>query len=310
MDLSRRELFQLAGGAVASTLAARYASANEEIIRIGVIAPVEHAASEGFRRGVALGAEEARRTAELVGAGLELKDALVSSPGEAAAAARDLVSGGSVAVFGGIAGAYCEAVAAATPEAYLEVRARLDLTPGERAIRHLAINPGYQDHARTLVAGLQALGIKRYAVISPNPVLTESARSAGLREVQERDAQVLFTGQSHAGRDPLVADIVGPSSPGHAVPVAWHTSLRRYGAAELNDRYRSRFGAGMDENAWYGWLSVKLIVESALRGHPVAESRTDGHKGAGLSFAGGRLKQPLYVVITRPAEPNQEVVDV
>lgn len=82
--------------------------------------------------------------------------------------------------------------------------------------------------------------------------------------------------------------------------VAWHPSLRRYGAGELNERFSERTGKPMDEEAWLGWIAVKLALESALRGREVGAARIDGHKGVLLRFDESRtLQQPLYVVVER-----------
>lgn len=308
MNISRRSFFHVAGGAAAMTLVDSYASTAEPI-RMAMIVPAEHAAVKQFQAGAAVGVQQAQKTAELKGRGLDLSEAVVKSPVQAATAARQLLADGAVCVFGGIRASYCAAIADAAPDSYLEVRARQDLSPNEPPLRHLAVNPGYQDHARTLVAGLCAIGIKRFAVISPNPVLSAAARSAGLEEVQEGDAEVLFTGRTTPDEDSLAAGILSSLAPGNAVPVAWHPSLRRYGATQLNDRFKTKTGHGMDENAWYGWFAVKLIAEASLRGNTLADCRTNGHKGVALSFVNRRIKQPLYVVVTRPKDRVAEVVD-
>ena len=82
--------------------------------------------------------------------------------------------------------------------------------------------------------------------------------------------------------------------------VAWHPSLGRYGAGELNERFVRTTGKLMDEAAWLGWLATKIALESALRGRPLSAARVDGHKGRALVFNDARvLEQPLYVVTTR-----------
>ena len=100
------------------------------------------------------------------------------------------------------------------------------------------------------------------------------------------------------------------SARGRAGPVAvdavdvalWHASLQRFGAGELNQRFRERFGAPMDAQAWAGWMGVKVVVEAWLRRNAVAAGLEtgpfDGHKGAALAFdrASRSLRQPLYVV--------------
>jgi hypothetical protein len=102
--------------------------------------------------------------------------------------------------------------------------------------------------------------------------------------------------------------------------VAWHPALERFGAGQLNDRYRKRFGAEMDERAWAGWMSIKILVDAALKMGTSdrcalerfllsAQGRFDGHKGVPLFFdpVTRELVQPRYT--PRPSgEP--EVVDV
>jgi hypothetical protein len=87
--------------------------------------------------------------------------------------------------------------------------------------------------------------------------------------------------------------------------VEWDSSLQKYGASELNDRYRARFGAPMPPDAWVGWVAVKAIAEAALRSGSGADGcsalqsvRFDGHKGTALSFdpRTGGLADPVYVV--------------
>ncbi len=91
--------------------------------------------------------------------------------------------------------------------------------------------------------------------------------------------------------------------------VAWSPKLEKYGAAQLNDRFRARFELPMDGSAWAGWVAVKMLAETALRArstHPRVlavrlsdeQTRFDGHKGWPLSFRPGdhQLRQPLYLI--------------
>lgn len=103
--------------------------------------------------------------------------------------------------------------------------------------------------------------------------------------------------------------VAGARSPGDSASVtAWHGRLERFGAGELNDRYRSRFGADATEDAWLGWIAMKIVAETALRSPTVkgrdvlarlheSDPRFDGHKGKPLTFRAwdGQLRQPLYV---------------
>ncbi len=94
-----------------------------------------------------------------------------------------------------------------------------------------------------------------------------------------------------------------------AAAVLWHPSLERFGAAQLNDRYRARFGGEMDGAAWAGWMAVKALWEASLRARSIdpislrtylerGATQLDGHKGWPLSFRGRdrQLRQPLYLV--------------
>lgn len=89
--------------------------------------------------------------------------------------------------------------------------------------------------------------------------------------------------------------------------VLWHPSLSRYGAAQLNERFRRRHGRAPGESGWAGWMAVKLLWEAALRARTTEAAALaaflesdsaafDGHKGEPLAFdrAGHQLRQPLY----------------
>ncbi|WP_420129403.1 hypothetical protein [Longimicrobium sp.] len=116
--------------------------------------------------------------------------------------------------------------------------------------------------------------------------------------------------------------------------VLWHPSLERFGAAQLNDRFRARFGGPMDGAAWAGWMAVKVLWEASLRARTTqpGELRTylesgltnvDGHKGWPLSFRAWnhQLRQPLYLVgsagrvvgeapVRRPGDDSRAALDV
>jgi hypothetical protein len=91
----------------------------------------------------------------------------------------------------------------------------------------------------------------------------------------------------------------------------WDSRLERYGAAQLNDRFRQFAGQPMDSSAWAGWVAVKILWESFL--HSPASPATwmssdhaefDGHKGAPLSFRSWdhQLRQPLYSIADRVSD--------
>jgi hypothetical protein len=89
----------------------------------------------------------------------------------------------------------------------------------------------------------------------------------------------------------------------------WHSSLERFGAEQLNQRFRRRFNAPMDSDAWAGWFAMKIALDLALHAHTASPSALraqladphasfDGQKGRPLRFDANshRLLQPLYRV--------------
>ena len=103
----------------------------------------------------------------------------------------------------------------------------------------------------------------------------------------------------------MFADALGERA-GSVVP--WLPELERFGAAQLNARFRARFSEEMEGLAWAGWMAVKVAWEAWLRsgGGRAPEliaylesgaARFDGHKGKPLSFRtwDHQLRQPLYV---------------
>jgi len=118
-----------------------------------------------------------------------------------------------------------------------------------------------------------------------------------------------YTFHVEAGDSMYANALMSARSPGNAHVALWSPSLSRYGASQINDRYRVKYDTPMDAGAWAGWVAVKIASEAALRArssNPAAilsylEAPTttfDGHKGWPLSFrrTDHQLRQPLYVV--------------
>jgi hypothetical protein len=138
------------------------------------------------------------------------------------------------------------------------------------------------------------------------------ARSALLMNVASADdalrgdacAPLLF----HVAPSAAMRRDAGRLAGGDSDVVAWSSSLERFGADTLNQRFRARFGRPMTEGAWTSWMAMKVLWESAVRAktvepHALASylsrdtTRFDGHKGRPLSFRAWdrQLRQPLYV---------------
>ena len=110
-------------------------------------------------------------------------------------------------------------------------------------------------------------------------------------------------------------------SSGDAEVLLWHESLERYGAGQLNPRFRDRFGVAMNSDAWAGWIAVKIAAETCFRGTTCSAeellaalerptARFDGHKGRPLSFRATdhQLRQPMYVL--QRSDPSREIIEV
>jgi ABC-type branched-subunit amino acid transport system substrate-binding protein len=96
--------------------------------------------------------------------------------------------------------------------------------------------------------------------------------------------------------------------------VLWAPTLERFGASQINARYRDKYHQGMDGSAWAGWAAVKIAADAALRAQSASPAKLitylespstefDGHKGWPLTFrvADHQLRQPLYIVVTSNA---------
>jgi PQQ-dependent catabolism-associated beta-propeller protein len=174
-------------------------------------------------------------------------------------------------------------------------------------------DPGIAAYARALVQHFGAAGKHRWRIVASHGAET----AARMRELVERE------GAQVAGADAGWADVVcfagehglATSAGGRAVwPVAWHERRSAFGAEQLNERFRRRYGRGMTAAAWTTWMAVKALTESIFKtgvtdaaavSRHLRSPRTafDGHKGLPLSFDGttGRLRQPVYLLGDEPA---------
>jgi hypothetical protein len=118
------------------------------------------------------------------------------------------------------------------------------------------------------------------------------------------DAPLLQLRLPEAARQRLLSTV---GAPGGRLD-EWHSSLVRFGAGELNERYQKRTRLAMTGDAWAGWFATKVAAETLLRldspDHDVMVSDStpafDGHKGVALRFdASGVLRQPVYLIEKR-----------
>ncbi len=88
---------------------------------------------------------------------------------------------------------------------------------------------------------------------------------------------------------------------------AWHYSMRKFAAAQLNSRFKKAQGQAMDDQAWAGWAAVRLLSDVVahnqtakareLLRHMHKDLAFDGQKGIDMSFREtGQLRQPLLLI--------------
>ncbi|MHA3977767.1 type 1 periplasmic-binding domain-containing protein [Halovulum sp. GXIMD14794] len=91
-------------------------------------------------------------------------------------------------------------------------------------------------------------------------------------------------------------------------PLAWHWTLERYGAPQLNQRFQRLAGRDMSDGDWAAWAAARAVIEAAQRtggADPAAISAylrgedlsLDLYKGVAGSFRAwdGQLRQPIVL---------------
>lgn len=269
------------------------AAAPGKAATVMLIVPGDEASASAVCAGAAMASREAERAAALLKRSFRYMEVKAKSPDEAREAAAEQREKGNVFVFGGLTAPFSRALAEANPSVLLLNKRGEDM--GNLPPTALSVSPNWAGYATALVSGLQQMELLRFAG-TPEPRLRDFAVHAGLRETSLAEAQVVFGPAGSAPNGLPTAAIQHAPATGRIVPVAWHSSLKRYGAAQLNDRFKKETGQEMEEEAWFGWIGVKLLAEAIFRDQAVADIRLDGHKGALLRFTEGVLQQPLYVL--------------
>jgi hypothetical protein len=91
------------------------------------------------------------------------------------------------------------------------------------------------------------------------------------------------------------------------VAQGWHESFRKFAAAQLNKRFTRNHNLKMDDDAWAGWASVKMVSDTVARtqsGDPEVildyiehKLAFDGQKGNGATFREtGQLRQIVLLI--------------
>jgi hypothetical protein len=179
---------------------------------------------------------------------------------------------------------------------------------GKKVKIGIALPPGNAIKGATLAAeeARQTAGLLHVDLEIGPAAPTDAIRIVETALAKDLPLLVLTVGEPAGPVHPRVFHIA--SSNRGARHVDWHPDLERFGAEQLNERFRRRFGIPMDEPAWRGWMAVKIAAELVLRAPAGSDPATalatmsfDGHKGESLSFdpKDHHLRQPTY-----PGEPG------
>lgn len=182
-----------------------------------------------------------------------------------------------------------------------------------------AAGRGHADRAAATLRAAGAAKPDRVSVsgASPKPPASLRGGSAAGAIVVLLRGEALAAFLSDAGRlkglvaSPFLGDLP-PKVTGRVAtgvwPVAWHTSLFKYGADQVDSRFQQLAGAPMDGEGWTNWVAVKAMGDAALKagetGTPALveelekRERFDAAKGRALSFRpwDHQLRQPLYIL--------------
>jgi ABC-type branched-subunit amino acid transport system substrate-binding protein len=328
----------LAGAAMAAAPARAQAA---EAATLGLVVPPAGPAADALSRGAALGLDDANALATMFGKRLRLLTE-TAADGSAAGAVRALAGAGAMVVLGGAGPGVAAALRDAAGGALLalNVAAPDEALRNERCHRRLFhVAPSVTMLVDTLAHWLAGRRALRWAVTTDGggrgqDLAAAVQRAAGRHGATlgvEDGADVMFLGLEGAGlrealarartSTRLVAGIggevpaaLGPEEAAGVWAVAWHHELERFSARELNNRFRRRFAAALDEVSWAAWAAVKLVGEAIVRGGAADAAGLaaffqtappfDGHKGTALTFRqwDHQLRQPLYVLSPRRRE--------
>ena len=259
-------------------------------LRIGLVVPATASVQTlSTSQGVRLGAAESKQTAALFGGSVDLYEEVASGAAGANAAAAKLLAKRKVHV---LIAAAAEDVATLSQFAELNRVAFMNIASRSASLRSACRR--YTFHIETPATAYQ--NASALAATQAEKPTTPRGSSA----LMNVDSVVL-----------------------------WSPLLERFGASQLNDRYRAMFNGRMDAAAWAGWIAVKTVSEAALRARSTdpqkilryleaPSTQFDGHKGWPLTFrrSDHQLRQPLYIVAagkgsrSAGAPPIRDVPDV
>lgn len=112
---------------------------------------------------------------------------------------------------------------------------------------------------------------------------------------------------SNKMKQDAVAQVVAKNPDSKAHAQTWHEDFVKFAARQLNSRFLKTQGVIMDDDAWAGWLAVKLMSEAVVRTQSAESSvmldflenatAFDIQKGGGANFRDtGQLRQIILLI--------------
>lgn len=137
------------------------------------------------------------------------------------------------------------------------------------------------------------------------PVFNISSDDDALRSACLQN--VLNISSSQKMKQDALAQWLAKNPQSTAVVQGWHKDFKKFAASQLNIRFTKAQGAIMDDDAWAGWATVKLLSDTVARTQSTDAATVlnylkndiafDGQKGAGATFRDtGQLRQLVLIV--------------
>jgi len=165
---------------------------------------------------------------------------------------------------------------------------------------------GDLSHNSAILASLSTAELMQLAATYPGiPVLNLSDEADSLRSACVQNLFHVISSQRMQADALAQWQIKHPGSGAHAQ--AWHYSMRKFAAAQLNSRFNKAQGRPMDDTAWAGWAAVRLLADVVAHNQTAKAGELlqlmkedlafDGQKGINMSFRKtGQLRQPLLII--------------
>lgn len=151
----------------------------------------------------------------------------------------------------------------------------------------------------------QVLSVAQDKQFANIPVFNLISESDALRSACI--ANLMNIGASKKMKHDAVAQMLAKNPDSKVHPQAWHEDFVKFAARQLNSRFLKTQGVIMDDDAWAGWVAVKLMSEAVVRTQSTESAvmldflenavAFDIQKGGGATFRDtGQLRQIILLI--------------